>query len=459
MTWKVATMFFNIQHYGEQQAIITNECQLTYIKLQQLADCYQFTSDGKELIVLLGDNEIEIVAAYIAALQSRHAVMLLSPTLNRELLTQIISNYKPRWIVSINSSDELQLQGYVQRNKVLERQEDMKADIHPELAVLLSTSGTTGSHKFVRLSYRNLQANAQSIAEYLELNQSERAILNLPLSYSYGLSILNSHLQVGASVLLTGESVIAKSFWGFVQEQEATSLPGVPFTYQMLQRVGFMKMDLPHLKTLTQAGGRLDQRLVQLFGEYARNNNKRFYVMYGQTEAAPRISYVPSERLLEKPATIGIAIPGGKLALDPETNELIYYGENVMLGYAESLDDLAKGDVCNGVLRTGDVALIDEDGYYTITGRMKRFVKLFGLRINLDEVERKLEALLAQPVACTGNDDKLIVVTESEMLVDGIKQHVQELYKLHPSAFRVKVLEQIPRFANGKTNYSALKDE
>jgi len=455
-------MFFNIQQYGQQPAIITNERKLNYIELQQLADSFHFKSDGKELIVLLGDNEIEIVAAYIAALQSRHAVMLLSPTMNKELLAQIISNYKPRWIVAMNSDGELRFQDYVQHDtmdKVLVRQENIVADIHSELAVLLSTSGTTGSHKFVRLSYRNLQANAQSIAEYLELNQAERGILNLPLSYSYGLSILNSHLQVGASVLLTGESVIAKSFWSFVQEQRATSLPGVPFTYQMLQRVGFLKMDLPHLKTLTQAGGRLDQRLVQLYGQYARDNGKRFYVMYGQTEASPRISYVPSERLLDKPTTIGIAIPGGRLALDPETNELIYYGENVMLGYAESLADLAKGDTCNGLLHTGDVAVVDEDGYYTITGRMKRFVKLFGLRINLDEVERKLEALLEQPVACAGNDDKLIVVTESEALVEGIKQHVQELYKLHSSAYRVRVVEQIPRFASGKTNYSALKDE
>jgi len=455
-------MFFNIQQYGQQSAIITNERKLTYTELQRLADSYQFASEGKELIVLLGDNEIEIVAAYIAALQLRHAVMLLSPTLNRELLAQIISNYKPTWIVAMNSDGELWFQDYVQHDtmdKVLVRQENIVADIHSELAVLLSTSGTTGSHKFVRLSYRNLQVNAQSIAEYLELNQAERAILNLPLSYSYGLSILNSHLQVGASVLLTGESVIAKSFWSFVQEQRATSLPGVPFTYQMLQRVGFLKMDLPHLKTLTQAGGRLDQRLVQLYGQYARDNGKRFYVMYGQTEASPRISYVPSERLLDKPTTIGIAIPGGRLALDPETNELIYYGENVMLGYAKSLADLAKGDTCNGLLHTGDVAVVDEDGYYTITGRMKRFVKLFGLRINLDEVERKLEALLEQPVACAGNDDKLIVVTESEALVEGIKQHVQELYKLHSSAYRVRVVEQIPRFASGKTNYSALKDE
>jgi len=451
-------MFFNIQNNGQQAAIIDATRTLTYNELQELAEQYPFSSNRKELIVLLGDNEIETVAAYIAALQAKHAVMLLSPSLNEELLLEILYNYKPRWIVSCQKRS---FAGYsISRHEhVLVHEHPVVVEIHSQLALLLSTSGTTGSQKFVRLSYRNLQSNAESIAEYLALTENERAILNLPLSYSYGLSILNSHFQVGATVLLTNESVIAKSFWSFVEEQRATSLPGVPFTYQMLQRVGFLQMELPYLRTLTQAGGRLDQRLVRLFGEYAKTNHKQFFVMYGQTEASPRISYVPSDKLLEKSGSIGVSVPGGKLELDPESNELIYYGENVMLGYAQSLDDLAKGDVCNGVLYTGDVAIVDDEGYFTITGRMKRFVKLMGLRINLDEVERKLESLVQQPIACVGNDDRLIVVTELEEQATTIKAYVQELYKLHHTAFRVKVVEQIPRMANGKINYSALKDE
>lgn len=148
--------------------------------------------------------------------------------------------------------------------------------------------------------------------------------------------------------------------------------------------------------------------------------------MYGQTEAAPRISYIPSDRVLDKPGSIGIPIPGGRLELASDTGELIYYGSNVMLGYAESLADLAKGDECGGVLYTGDTATVDEEGFFTITGRMKRFIKLFGLRINLDEVERKLEALLQQPIACVGNDDKLLVATESSQHVAEIKQHVDQ---------------------------------
>lgn len=449
-------MFFDIQPHDEQYAVITEQYKITYAELQALADQYHFRSDKKELMLLLCDNDTDTVAAYLAALQAKQAVMLLNASTNTELLQQIVVTYQPKWIVV---SDELVFDGYCQHGRVLEREQHTGAAIHAELAVLLSTSGTTGSHKFVRLSYANLQSNAEAIAEYLEIDAGERGILNLPLSYSYGLSILNSHFHAGATVLLSGGSVVAQPFWNFVREQQATSLPGVPFTYQMLQRIGFFKMDLPHLRTLTQAGGRLEERLVRLFGEYAKEQGKRFFVMYGQTEAAPRISYIPSDDVLDKPGAIGIPIPGGRLELASDTGELVYYGNNVMLGYAESLDDLAKGDECGGVLYTGDTATVDEEGFFTITGRMKRFIKLFGLRINLDEVERKLEALLQQPVACIGSDDRMLVATESNQYVAEIKQHVDQLYKLHPTAYRVIVVEEIPRMANGKINYQALKGE
>ncbi|MFJ5767801.1 AMP-binding protein [Lysinibacillus sp. NPDC093210] len=323
---------------------------------------------------------------------------------------------------------------------------------------MLSTSGTTGSQKFVRLSYDNLRVNAESIIDYLQINKNERAIMNLPLSYSYGMSIVNSHLLAGASILLTDESVLEKSFWEFVKKHKATSIAGVPFTYQMLQRIGFTKMELPYLKTMTQAGGRLNEKLVKHFAEYAKEQNKRFYIMYGQTEAAPRISYIPYEKVLEKSSTIGIAIPGGKLSIDAETEELIYKGANVMMGYAENLADLANGYELNGVLYTGDTAIVDKDGYFTITGRIKRFIKLFGLRINLDDVEKKLEEELQIPLACTGSDDKLIVAIEQVDCVEQVKEALERLYKLHKTAFKIKVIDEIPRFASGKTDYMKLKE-
>ncbi|MCS5503264.1 AMP-binding protein [Lysinibacillus sp. A4] len=433
----------------EKGKVITKEKTYFVEELELL----KFISDKKELILLLTENNIESLIAYISAINSSHAVMLLHLKGNNEFLERIIDNYLPKWIIGLKER-----KGYIYNNGILTRESSVTIHIHRELALLLNTSGTTGSQKFVRLSYENLQSNAQSIIEYLEIDENERAIMHLPLSYSYGMSIVNSHLLAGASILLTDESVIEKSLWEFVQKQKATSLAGVPFTYQMLHRIGFMQMELPHLKVLTQAGGRLNEKLVKLFGEYAQQHNKRFYIMYGQTEASPRISYVPYDKVLEKSGTIGISIPGGQLSIEGELNELVYRGGNVMMGYAESVNDLAKGNELEGVLHTGDTATMDEDGYFTITGRIKRFIKLFGLRINLDDVEKKLEEIFHIPLACTGSDDKLIVAIEKVDKVGQVKEIIENLYKLHKTAYKVIVIDEIPRLANGKTNYTTLKE-
>lgn len=410
----------------------------------------KFEHAQKSMVLILCENNQLTLQTYISAMNSGHALMLLAADINDELLASIIDQYKPYWIVGLNSYG-----GYEVGEHYLVRQSLEQVDIHEDLALLLSTSGTTGSQKFVRLSYESLRSNAESIIEYLEIDEHERAVMNLPLSYSYGMSIVNSHLLAGATVLLTEDSVMEKSFWTFVQEQKATSIAGVPFTYQMLQRIGLTKMDLPHLKTLTQAGGRLNEKLVRHFGEWALANDKRFYVMYGQTEASPRMSYIPYDKVLEKAGTIGIAVPGGELSIVED--ELVYKGPNVMMGYAECLADLAKGDEMGGVLHTGDTATIDEDGYFTITGRMKRFIKLFGLRINLDDVEKKLESKFHISLACTGSDDKLIVAIEQEEYVDAVKAEIETLYHLHKTAYKLKVLP-IPHLANGKTDYMKLKE-
>lgn len=426
-----------------------NEANINGLPMQALMSSV-FKHEQKQLMLILCENTMETMQAYIAGMNSGHAVMLLAADLNEELLAQVIAQYKPKWIVG-----RAAYEGYRFEEDKLVREAEVQVDIHPDLALLLSTSGTTGSQKFVRLSYENLRSNAESIIEYLEIDANERAVMNLPLSYSYGMSIVNSHLLAGATILLTDESVMEKSFWAFVKEQKATSIAGVPFTYQMLHRVGLTKMDLPHLKTLTQAGGRLNEKLVRHFGEWALANDKRFYVMYGQTEAAPRMSYIPYDKVLEKAGTIGIAVPGGELSVVDD--ELVYKGPNVMMGYAECLADLAKGDEMNGVLHTGDTATVDEDGYFTITGRLKRFIKLFGLRINLDDVEKKLESKFHIPLACTGSDDKLIVAIEQEEFVEAVKAEIEALYHLHKTAYKVKVLP-IPHFANGKTDYMKLKE-
>ncbi|PWI22641.1 phosphatase [Kurthia zopfii] len=436
--------FFNLS--SSKVAVFTNDEVYTYNDLKNLP----FNSEEKNIILILCENTIDIISEYVTAMNSEHAVMLLSKELSFELLKITVDKYKPKWIVGLNEFD-----GYITVGKRLVREKNIPIEIHPNLALLLSTSGTTGSQKFVRLSYDNLKSNAFSIQQYLNINSEDRAMVNLPISYSYGMSLVNSHLLTGASIVITNESVMEKTFWDLMKKRNVTSFAGVPFTYQILQRIGFVNMNLPDLKTLTQAGGRLSEKLVKYFAEYAKKKNKKFYVMYGQTEASPRISFIPHDQVKNKYNSIGIAIPGGKLEIKNE--ELVYFGANVMLGYADCLKDLKKGDELQGVLYTGDTAEVDEDGYFTITGRLKRFIKLFGLRINLDEVERKLEQQVSTAIACTGNDDRLIVAIEDDQYLNEVSEFLREIYHLHKSSYKVKILT-LPRFTNGKIDYVKLKE-
>lgn len=333
--------------------------------------------------------------------------------------------------------------------------------LHPELALLLSTSGSTGSGKMVRLSYNNLQKNAESIAEYLELNEEERPITSLPMNYTYGLSVIHSHLLVGGTILLTEKSVFEQEFWDFLKKEGATSLSGVPYTYEMLKWMRFDRMSLPTLRTLTQAGGHLQSALQREFGEYALRTGRKFYIMYGQTEATARMTYLPPEKVCEKIGSIGIPIPGGKMEL-AEDGELIYRGENVSMGYATCLEDLEKGDERYGILYTGDLGRKDADGYFYITGRKKRFLKILGKRIQLDEVENRLqEHFTERTIACTGTDQVLTIWVETSTLTVGgeeqVKEYLGEMLKLNPQVFCVRKIAKIPVNANGKRDYKQLE--
>ncbi len=290
------------------------------------------------------------------------------------------------------------------------------------------------------------------------------------MNYTYGLSIINSHLLVGAAILLTDYTLLNREFWNFFKEEGATSFGGVPYTYEILKKLRFFRMELPSLKTMTQAGGKLSPELHKEFARYAEENNKRFVVMYGQTEATARMAYLPWNKSIEKCGSMGIAIPGGKLWLrDEEGNavtesdvigELIYEGENVTLGYAETAEDLEKDDERGGVLETGDMAKCDSDGYFYIVGRKKRFLKIFGNRVNLDEAERMIkEEFTELDCACAGLDDKLyvFVTIQEDRTIQAVKRFLAQKTGLNPTAFSVKAIDKLPKNEAGKTLYKNLE--
>ena len=440
-------MMFDFQKYNDNIAVITDQGeQLTYGELDQRT----IVNVPRGLVFCLAHNNLDSLLGYITCLQSGLPIVMLDGSKPKELIDALIEIYHPEYIWD-GGLKETGLKG---------------CKIKPELALCLTTSGSTGSPKFVRLSAKNILANAESIVEYLDIDENERPITTLPMYYSYGLSVINSHLLKGATILLTDHTYAQREFWNFMKEQKATSMAGVPYTYEILKRLRFFRMDLPYLKVMTQAGGKLNKDIAKEYIDFAAANGKKFYVMYGQTEATARMSYLPWESAQEKYASMGVAIPGGKFSLtDTDGNEitdvdvdgeLIYAGPNVSLGYAECREDLNKGDENNGVLHTGDVARRDADGFYYITGRLKRFVKIWGNRCNLDATEQLVKSITTS-CACAGVDDKITVFVTDNGLEESIISLLSEKTGLNNKAFDVRVIDAIPVKDSGKIDYPALQ--
>lgn len=445
-----------------------------YSRIDQLADelSAKLAAPGKHLVLLLADNSIGSLIAYLAALRAGHALLVASATVDASFVKCYVDSYRPEWLfgpgaVLASFAAAYAVQTLAHGMSVGQARSPDEGPIHPSLTMLLLTSGSTGSPKAVRLSTDNLASNAAAICEYLRIDASQTAITSLPMSYSYGMSVLNSHLHAGASLVLTNASTTTAEFWDLFRARACTSLAGVPFTYEILERLRFPDWHLPSLGYVTQAGGRLPEARARKFAEWAAQRNVRFYVMYGQTEASPRMAYVPSERLPDKIGSIGIAIPGGRLwvesspgvaAAPGEQGELVYRGPNVMMGYAHGRACLAKGDDLQGLLHTGDVGRADDEGYLFVNGRLKRFLKLFGLRIGLDEVEALVEAHLACTVACVGSDEGLVIVVVSPAGQDAaaIKRFVSQRCAVHPSAVRVEFTDALPASESGKRDYAAI---
>ncbi len=468
-------MIWDFKTHKENTALLDDQGNgMTYGELLEEGEALAEKIPRRSLVFSFCKNAIGSVLGYTAFLNHDIVPVLLKPDLEEKLQKNLLKTYRPDYLWMEKEKAKKEFSGlkeiYAWRDWALFAADvpEEAVGLYPELALLLTTSGSTGSPKLVRQSYENIRANTESIATYLKLDETERPITTLPMNYTYGLSIINSHLYAGAAVLLTEKTLMDRGFWEFFKKENATSFGGVPYTYEILKKLRFLRMDLPSLRTMTQAGGKLSPELHKEFAEYAIEKGKHFVVMYGQTEATARMAYLPYEKSLEKYGSMGIAIPGGKFTLidvdgkeitEPGmTGELVYEGKNVTLGYALDREDLAKGDERNGVLVTGDMAKMDSDGYFYIVGRKKRFLKIFGNRVNLDETERMVKEEFSElGCACAGVDDRMSVFITDGAKAEKIKKFLAEKTKLHPSAFQVKVIQEIPKNEAGKTLYSELE--
>ncbi len=469
-----------LETFGDRPALITADGAVSYRDLARRSDeIGERLGPVRRLVLVAAANDAEAVAGYLAALRYGHPVLLVPR--ERDAIEAMTRAYAPDSI----------LDGW----EITERNPGTTHDLHPDLALLLSTSGTTGSPKLVRLSHENVQSNAEAIADFLGLRADDRAATTLPLHYCYGLSVLNSHLMRGAAMILTCRSVAETEFWDLFRRERGTSFAAVPYTFDLLDRVGFAEMNLPDLRYITQAGGRLDPERVRRYARLGQSRGWDLFVMYGQTEATARMAFLPPHLAESAPDAIGVPIPGGSFRIrggrageegrecitggraGADTGgwagadgigELVYRGPNVMLGYAQSPADLGLGRVTHE-LRTGDLARRGDDGLYRIVGRHSRFLKLFGLRVDL----QRIESLLAShgvTAFCAGDDRTLVVAVQSPGARSGpararaldrpdrtaVRRLVTEATGLPASAVAVHLSPRIPRLASGKPDYPAI---
>jgi acyl-coenzyme A synthetase/AMP-(fatty) acid ligase len=456
--------------YLNNTAVFTGQGEIiSYRTLNKLSGALAKYIKPRSLIFNLCSNNPAALTGYVCALQNNHVSLMLSDALGTAQLNELIKLYSPNYLYlpETRKNDFTYNEVYSNGGYVLLEIPNSKTVLHNDLALLLTTSGSTGSPKLVRQSRKNIKANADAIIKCLEITPNERAITSLPMNYTYGLSVINSHLEAGAGIILTNATIMQKNFWSLMSDYEATSIAGVPYTYEMLDKLRFMRRELPNLKTMTQAGGKLSPNLHEKFARYAQDNNKKFVVMYGQTEATARMGYLPTSMSLAKIGSMGIAIPGGKFLLidvdgkeitTPDAaGELVYLGDNVALGYAETAEDLAKGSEFNGKLLTGDIAHFDEDGYFYITGRKKRFLKIYGNRVSLDETECLIKSKFTNlDCACTGTDDAMTIFITAAAYLKEVQNFIAAVSKINFSAFKVKYIEKIPKNESGKILYKEL---
>lgn len=467
-------MILNLDKWPEESVAVVDAQgnQLTYGELRDFAVQTGEVMPERSLLFLLVENNVGGIAWTIGNICAGNVPLILNAHLDDQLYKSLYDLYMPPFVCVPDCMAErfgyetvISCYGYT-----LMKTGNEACPLNSGLSHLLPTSGSTGSPKLVRHKYENIEAAALNISTFFQLTEKDRPLMVLPLYYTMGLSMVFSHFNVGATVLITNQSMTDRGFWQFIKEQKATSFTGVPYSFEILNLMRFFRMDLPYLTLLTQGGGRMPKELNLKFAEFCRANGKKWIATYGQSECTARMAWLPPKWAVEKVGSIGIAVPNAELSLidmdgTPITTahtegEMCYRGKNVTMGYAYSREDLLLGDERQGFIRTGDLAYFDEDGCYYIVGRKGRFLKLFGMRVGLDECERIIKGRFpGLECACVGTDEKMLVYLTDENSREEVKEELVSRLKLVASSFEVRIINEIPKNEAGKTLYAILDEK
>lgn len=420
------------------------------------------------LVFVLCNGGILDVGRFLTCLSTVVPVALVDASMPTAALSRLVQAYTPELVVGLGATS-CELSGYRLTNPHADVwvSDDSGPSVHRDLAVLLSTSGSTGGARFVRLSRENLLINAEQIQATLHIRSTDRALASLPVPYALGMSVVTSHVFRGASLVLPTESVVSETFWREATLADATFLPAVPQTLAALRRIGFQQRRPTSLSVVAQAGGKAYTEDILYTLQAMDAARGRLHIMYGQAEASPRIACLPAGDLPRKLGSVGLAVPGGAITIvdttgnelpHGSTGEIIYHGPNVMMGYATSRSDLARGDESGGRLATGDLGFLDDEGFLFIEGRKSRIAKLASKRVALDDIEELAHQELGCPVAVIPSEYdgiEVFAVTDS-VTARGARSALARSFGVPATSITVHQVSALPLLSNGKVDYMKL---
>jgi long-chain acyl-CoA synthetase len=463
-------LFKNFKLFKDCTALIddNNKIKISYKDIRNNSKALSKKVKNKKLILIIAENTLGSILSYIYAVINNYIIIFVDSNLKKNEINKTINNYKPNFIVTNEKKLSILNRKYSKifntfKNVYFFKTNYKICKCHKKLSLLLPTSGTIGNNKYVKLSSNNIYQNTISIIKYLKISKKDVAITNMPYFYSYMLSVLNTHLQKGAKIVITNKTIIQKEFWKIFYDKKISSFNGVPYAYEIIDRIGYNKIFTKNLRYITQAGGKLDKSILLKISKLAEKKNKQFFSMYGQTEASPRISYLNPKFAIKKAGSIGKAIPNTKMWIEikrkkikkPYTKGNIFFsGKNIMLGYAKNYQDLSKISKINS-LDTGDIGFFDIEGFYFITGRSSRYIKLYGNRIDLDEIELKMKQQKLNMVCISKFDTLTIFYTDNKKLKK-IKEQLFLILNQNLNKIKFKLIKKFPRTNSNKISYNSL---
>ncbi len=449
---------------SEAIAISNGKEKISYKELAEKAEKLASHIEERSLLFLLCDHQMETLELIYMMLYLNRVPLLLSADIDDKLLDNLISLYHPCYIYCSKSHKKagiyMPCQDLKLDSHVLLKSEFEKYNIHQDVALLLSTSGTTGSAKLVKLSYENLYDNSEYADRHLAMESGQRGLSPLPVNHTYGLAFCLWHWHCGATLYVSSdEMVIGQNFRKLFIRSKINNFAATPFVYDMLKKVCFWdEQTMENLNYAMSGGGQMSE---QNQTELVKLMKGKFWIGYGQTECTCIIAGINFDINSIKLKTVGKVFENMEPTIDGGTGELIIKSKSVCLGYANCWEDLAKGDENQGIMYTGDVAHIDEDGCIYLHGRLTRYVKILDKRVSLEDLEQYLyNEFPDAEFACVGRDNYIVIAYTGTELDRGnaVKTLLDQSMKIPKKYITCCWMEEIPRYDTGKVNYKKIED-